>query len=177
MKNFQTMLRASILVAIGGMLIGIAPHAAKGQICPGSKLTYIVRDTHGDAIDAASRDLRFDPDNGSPNRKWQVGARNFITSGEMQVPDSVKKLNGMMAMLETEAMCIFKQPVKLHLTLDGKTMNLTFLMPKLGEYDSRDFLVDSLPFRQGTFEIKLAVETTSNAMSRFYPADGWKEVK
>jgi hypothetical protein len=95
----------------------------------------------------------------------------------MQVPDSVKKSNGMMAMLETEEMCNFKKPVKLHITLEGKTMNLTFLMPKLGEYDSRDFLVDSLPFRPGTFEIELAVETSSSTMSRFYPASGWKEIK
>jgi hypothetical protein len=177
MKSFQTKLRASILVAIGGMLMVMAPQAVQGQICPGSKLTYIVRDTHGNAIDAASKDLQYDPDNGSANRKWRVSTRNFIPSDQMQVPDSVKKLNGTIAPLETEEMCVFKQPVKLHLTLEGKTMNLTFLMPKLDEYDSRDFLVDSLPFRQGTFEIKLEVETTSNTMSRFYPAGGWKEVK
>ena len=177
MKSFQIKLRASILVAIGGLLIVIAPQAVQGQICPGSKLTYIVRDTHGAAIDAASKDLQYDPDNGSPNRKWGVSARDVVATDRMQVPDSVKKLNGKMALLATEGMCTFKQPVKLQLTFEGKTMNLTFLMPKLGEYDSRDFLVDSLPFRQGTFEIELAVETTSSTRSRFYPASGWKKIK
>lgn len=177
MNSFQTKLRASILVAIGGMLIVIAPQAVRGQTCPGSKLTYIVRDAHGDAINAASKDLRYDPDNGSPNRKWRVSTGNFITTDQMQLPDGIIKLNGTVAPLETEAMCNFKQPVKLHLTIEGKIMNLIFLMPKLGEYDSRDFLVDSLPFRQGTFEIELAVDTTSDTMSRFYPARGWKEVK
>jgi hypothetical protein len=177
MKSFQTKLRASILVTISGMLIVIAPQVMRGQTCPGSRLTYIVRDTHGDAINAANQDLRYDPDNGSSSRKWQVRTGNFITSNQMQVPDGIKKLNGPVAPLETEAMCNFKQPAKLHLTLEGKTMNLVFLMPKLGEYDSRDFLVDSLPFRQGTFEIKLEVDTTSETMSRFYPASGWKEVK
>lgn len=177
MISYQTKLRVSILAVIAGMLMVIAPQAVQSQICPGSKLNYIVRDTHGDAIDAASKNLRYDPDSGSPNRKWRASARNFVTSDEMQIPDGIKKLNGMMALLETEEMCIFKQPVKLHLTLEGKTMNLTFLMPKLDEYDSRSFLVDSLPFRQGTFEIELAVDTTSSANSRFYPASGWKEVK
>lgn len=176
MKSFQIKLRASILVAIGAMLIGLAPQAVHAQICPGSHLTYIVRDTHGVAIDAPSKGLRYDPDNGSPNRKWRIGTRDSIRSDRMQIPDSVKKLNGKIAMLETEGMCTFKQPVKLQLTLEGKTMNLTFLMPKLDEYDSRDFLVDSLPFRQGTFEIELAAEE-SGKRSRFYPASGWKKVK
>ncbi len=176
MKIFQIKLRASILVAVGGMLIVVAPQAVQGQICPGSNLNYIVRDMHGVAIDAASKGLRYDPDNGSPNRKWRISTRDSISSDQMQVPDSIKKLNGKMAVLETEGMCTFKQPVKLQLTLEGKTMNLTFLMPKVGEYDSRDFLVDSPPFRQGTFEIELAVEE-SGKRSRFYPASGWKKVK
>lgn len=176
MKSFQITLRASILVAIGGLLIVVAPQAVQAQICPGSHLTYIVRDAHGVAIDAASKGLHYDPDNGSPNRKWRSSSHEFIRSDEMQVPDSVKKVNGKMAVLETEGMCTFKQPVKLQLTLEGKTMNLTFLMPKLDEYDSRDFLVDSLPFRQGTFEIELAAEE-SGKRSRLYPASGWKKVK
>jgi hypothetical protein len=73
-------------------------------------------------------------------------------------------------------MCVFKQPVKLRLTLKGKTMNLIFRVPKLSEYDSRNFLVDSLPFREGTFEIELTV-SGSDTRPRFYPASGWKEVK
>ncbi len=176
MKVFQRRLKAAILAAIGGMLIGVAPQVAQGQICPGSHLTYIVRDARGAAIDAASKALRYDPDNGSQNRKWLVSSRDFIRSDEMQVPDSVKKLSGKMTALGTEGMCVFKQPVKLRLTFRGKTMNLTFLMPKLSEYDSWDFLVDSLPFRQGTFEIQLPVDG-SDTRSRFYSASGWKKVK
>jgi hypothetical protein len=173
---FTTKLKGSILVAIGGMLIGVGPQVAQAQICPGSHLTYIVRDARGVAIDAASKGLQYDPDNGSQSRKWQISPGDFIRSDLKQVPDSVKKLNGKTAGLETEGMCIFKQPVRLQLTLKGKTMNLTFLIPKLSEYDSRDFLVDSLPFRQGTFEIELPVETPGER-SRFYPASGWKKVK
>jgi hypothetical protein len=159
------------------MLMAVAPQTGQAQICPGSKLTYIVRDTRGGAIDAKSKDLQFNPESGAPNRKWRVSTNDFITSDQMQAPDSIKKLSGMMAPLETEEMCVFRLPVRLHLTLEGKTMNLTFLMPKLDEYDSRDFLVDSLPFRQGTFEIELSIEITSNTKSHFYPARGWKEVK
>jgi hypothetical protein len=85
-------------------------------------------------------------------------------------------LNGKLAALGTEGMCVFKQPVKLQLTLKGKAMNLIFRVPTLSEYDSRDFLVDSLPFRQGTFEIELAV-SGSDTRSRFYPASGWKKMK
>lgn len=176
MKIFQLKQKAPIMVALGALVIVVAPQAVQAQICPGSHLTYIVRDPRGVAIDAASKVLKFDPDNGSPNRKWQISRGDLIRSDEMQVPDGVKKLNGKMAALTTEGMCTFKQPVKLHLTFKGKTMNLGFLVPKLSEYDSRNFLVDSLPFREGTFEIELPV-SESDTRSRFYAATGWKRVK
>lgn len=175
MKVFNGACGVLLLAVLSGILIAMAPQTARGQICPGSHLTYIVRDARGVAIDAARKSLRYDPDNGSQNRKWQI-SRDFIRNDEMRVPDSVKTLNGKMAALETEGMCVFKKPVKLQVTLNGKTMNLTFLMPKLDEYDSKDFLVDSLPFRQGTFEIDLTIEKSSTR-SRFYPASGWKKVK
>lgn len=176
MKVLQIMLKAPILVALGTMAIAVATHSAQAQICPGSHLTYIVRDARGKPINAASKDLRFDPDNGTQSRKWGISSSEFFEGYEKQVPDSLKKLNGKMAALTTEGMCTFKQPVKLQLIFKGKTMNLVFLVPKLSEYDSRNFLVDSLPFREGTFEIELPV-SESDTRSRFYPASGWKKVK
>jgi hypothetical protein len=176
MEMLKMKQKTSILVAIGGLLIVFAPQAAQGQICPGSHLTYIVRDARGVAIDAAGKDVRYDPDNGSKSYMWLITHGDIIRSDRMQAPDSVKQLNGKMAGLETEGMCVFKQPVNLQLTFKGKTMDLTFLMPKLDEYDSRDFLVDSLPFQQGKFEIRLPVEK-SDTRSHYYPASGWKKIK
>ncbi len=167
-ENFR-----KLLVTLGGILL-IAT-GAHGQICAGSHLTYIVRDTKGVAIDASGKHLHYEGDSDSPYGRWYSSDRDFIRSRTMQVPDEVNKLRGRIAALEVSGMCIFKQPVNLQLTFAGKTMNLTFLMPRLGEYDSRDFLVDSLPFRQGAFEMELTVNPDHT--SRFYPATNWKKVK
>ena len=177
MKAFQLTLRMYLLIVLGGTLIGIASQRAQGQICPGSTLTYIVRDGKGLAIDAESKYLRNEvtTETGSPSSRWKATGKDFVRSSGMQLPDSVSKLNGKIAGLETSEMCNFKLPVKLQLAMKGKTMSLTFLVPKLGEYDSRDFLVDSLPFQQGTFEIELSA--SEDHSSRFYAATGWKKVK
>jgi len=160
-------LKALITLSFLVVLINVTPQIARGQICRGSQLIYIVRDARGVAIDAARQDLQFE------DNKWKVSDRSFIRV-EKQVPKSISRLNGNIAALETFGMCIFKAPVKLQLMLKGKTMNLMFLVPKLSEYDSRDFLVDSLPFKSGRFEIRLPAN--ADHTSRFYLASGWKRV-
>jgi hypothetical protein len=78
-------------------------------------------------------------------------------------------------------MCNFREPVKVPLKLKGKEMNLTFLMPKFTEYESRSFVIDSLPFRPGRFEIDLSGAGKTNPagdyLGRFFPATGWKKIK
>jgi hypothetical protein len=177
MTVFHSPLRTCLLVVLGGTSIGVASQTAYGQICPGSHLTYIVRDEKGLAIDAESKALRRDvtTDTDSPSSKWKVTDRDFVRVSGTQVPDSISKLRGKITGLETSAMCNFKQPVNLQLTMKGKTMSLTFLVPKLSEYASRDFLVDSSSFQQGTFEIDLSA--SEDRSSQFYSATGWKKLK
>ena len=165
----------SALLGAGSLLaFSVCAHA---QICAGSHLTYIVRDEKGKAIDAAQTDLHFntDTETGSPYSTWRVTDKEFIRGSSMTVPAAVTRLNGTLTALETPAMCIFRKPVKLHLTRKGQTMNLTFLMPELGQYQSRNFLVDSLPFKAGDYEIELAADP--NGKPLFYQATGWKKVK
>ncbi len=149
---------------------------ANAQICAGSHLTYIVRDDQGKAIDASQTDLHFDTstESGTTYSTWRVTGKEFVRQS-VQVPEAISKLNGTLTALGTSGMCIFKQPVKLHLTWKGKAMNLTFLVPKLSQYDSRDFLVDSLPFNAGDYEIELAADPQGKPL--FYAATGWKKVK
>ena len=148
---------------------------AQGQSCRGIGLTYIVRDQKGVAIDAASKRLGFDKDSGSPYSAWGVATGDFARNENMKLPDSITNLRGKIATLNSRGMCIFKQPLQLHLTLKGKTMNLTFLVPRLSEHDSRTFVVDSLPFQPGNFEIDLPADPDHS--SRFYPATGWKKAR
>ena len=70
-------------------------------------------------------------------------------------------------------MCNFKDDVKLSVTLAGKTMNLVFHVPKLNETDSKDFVVDSLPFKAGDYEITLNMPP--DTWVNFYPAKGWQK--
>jgi len=72
--------------------------------------------------------------------------------------------------LTNEGMCIFKEDVKLRITLGGKIMSLTFHMPSLDDYASKDFVVESLPFKAGDYEITL------NTGLNYYPAGAWKKV-
>lgn len=167
--------RGSIPNLVALLLIGLAAQTVRGQICPGSYLTYIVRDEKGAAIDAKSKDLKYQAETGPDSRfKWEASEPDFVRGDNLNLPAGVKDQVGKISALQVLAWCVFKQPVKLQLSYKGKAMNLTFIMPTLREYDSRDFLVDSLPFREGTFEITLAA--SSDNRSRFYPALGWKRV-
>lgn len=149
---------------------------AHGQICAGSNLTYIVRDVKGVPIDIASEHFRYPVtmETSPSTLKWSFTGKDFVKSRGMNVPEAISKLNGKITTLQTSEMCVFKQPVKLELMLRGKTMNLTFLVPRLSEYDSRSFLVDSLPFQPGNFEINLPADPQGKPL--FYPATGWKKV-
>jgi hypothetical protein len=83
--------------------------------------------------------------------------------GVVKIPDGgkIKTLY-----FSSGGLCNFKEPVKRSLTFKGKTMNLVFNMPT--NWD-RHFLVDSLPFQPGTFEITLQE-------SSFYPRERWKKL-
>lgn len=155
-------------VAIALFLAG----AAYGQICPGSHVTYLVRDKRGKAIDAASADVKFTVGTAGPSRFWKVGPKEWARSGSIPLPDAVKPLNGTISGLTTSQMCNFTEPVKLSVTLAGKTMHLTFNFPKMEEYASADFIVDSPKFKAGKYSITLTAPTTGRGS--YFPATGWK---
>jgi hypothetical protein len=81
--------------------------------------------------------------------------------------------------VRASGMCNFRETVKMTVKLKGKVMNLTFEMPKFTEYESRSFLVDSIPFRPGGFVISLSGPGQANPagdwLGKFFPAKGWKE--
>ena len=158
-KVFLAMMTASLLVPIS--------QVAHAQICPGSNLTYIVRDAKGVAIDAKRDDLRYEL------KGWAPTTANFIR-GQIEPPPTVAALKGKISGLETWGQCSFKGPVKLKLTFQGKSMNLTFLASPLPGYNSANYLVDSLPFQQGSFGIELPLDP--NTRHRFYAATGWKKI-
>ncbi len=156
--RMNSILKAFIATTFGiGVLAG-ASQMASAQICPSSKLYYIVRDAKGTPSAAARADLRFQPFPG-----WGVVKDAFV-GDKIGAPPNV--LNGKAAALMTSEMCSFREEPTLKLTLDGKSMNLTFHTRPLPGYQSSTYLDDALPFQQGTFEI----DVPNKPANRFYAA-------
>jgi len=161
------------LLALTMLLMGVGPKVARAQICPGSQLFYVVRDAKGAVIDAGRSDLKYEGDGSKQTyRHWGSEAINADHLRSKEVPADISKLNGKVA-LKNQAMCNFKDDVKLSVTLAGRTMNLVFHVPKLNETDSKDFVVDSLPFKAGNYEITLNMPP--DTWVSFYPAKGWQK--
>ena len=163
------------VVFLGVAVLILFVFVTNGQICRGSRLTYIVRDSHGRAIDADKNGFTFAGNNGSDLYKWSTGREHFLWEGIKQVPDDVTRMDGKVVVFGSYGMCNFKEPLKLKLIYRGKTMDLTFLMPRMDSVYSADFVIDSLPFRAGKYQIK--IETGFHGPSGFYPASGWKKVQ
>lgn len=143
------------------LLITIAPQIARAQPrCGGSRLTYVLRDERGKVMDANVDGL------------WTsfIATDWNFAEGESSVPPDLRKLSGKLNVMSARKYCVFDEPVKIQMTMSGKSMNLIF---HPDNKDERAFIVDSLPFQQGTFEINLPASSGSPG---FFPPQGWKKI-
>ena len=161
-------LQASLLMCIG-LFIGVSVNA---QSCRGSYVTYIIRDAAGKPLDAASSRITFEGGESRASQKWKVSLKEFARQTTI-LPPAVAALNGQVSGLTTSQFCNFPEPASVKVTLDKKTMELTFKFPRMGEQESADFVVDSMPFKAGKYVIELAVPKDSG---EYYGAKGWKKV-
>jgi hypothetical protein len=167
MKIVDATPKGLLVVLMSMTALCLLPVSASAQICAGSNLRYLVRDQRGKAID--------------PTGLYETKSVNEID----ELKDAQKVFKGIsgnsVRVIRVSGMCNFREPVGLIVKHQGKAMKLTFLMPKFTEYESRSFLVDSIPFRSGTFEINLAGASIESPLGyRFgtlFPARGWKQVK
>jgi len=165
MKTIETLPKV-LLFLLGAATALYLPASASAQICAGSSLRYVVRDEAGKVID--------------PTGIYETPTRSAID----ELKDAQKVLKGIAGnsvnVVHARGMCNFREPFQMVLKLKGKEMALSFLMPRFGEYESRSFLVDSIPFHEGKFSIDLAGEGDANPagdwLGRFFPAKGWKKV-
>ena len=166
MKTIETLPKALLVLLFIATTLFLLPVNASAQICAGSSLRYVVRDEKGKVID--------------PTGVYETKTRSSVD----ELKDAQKVIKGVEGnttkVIRASGMCNFTEPVKLTLRLNSRMMNLTFMMPRLGEYDSRSFLVDSIPFRAGAFEINLAGKGETNPagtwLGDFFPARSWKKV-
>src|SRR5664280_779879 len=106
----------AVTFALGVGLMAEAPQTALAQICPSSKLIYIVRDEKGAAIDVPRTDLRY-----QSIVEWK-SATGFV-SARMRVPETITALGEKLSALAISGMCSFREEPTLKLTLNGKSMN------------------------------------------------------
>lgn len=166
-------LKVPITIAFAAILIVVLPQIARAQRCPPSNLSYLVRDAKGVPIDVTRTDFQYEKDSGSRYREWGVRKPGFDKDQGSQVPADIVNLMKKTSTLETFEGCVFKTPVTLRLTIKGKTMNLTFVMPKVDDdYGGHaTYLVDSIPFHAGKFEIGLVPK------GGYYAGRNWKRVR
>jgi len=166
MKTIEALPRTLLILLFTATTLLLLPTNSRAQICAGSSLRYVVRDEKGKVID--------------PTGSYETESRSNVD----ELKDAQKVLKGVagnsVRVVRASGMCNFREPVRMTVKLKGEVMNLIFLMPRFTEYESRSFLVDSLPFRTGYFSIDLAGEGETNPagdwLGSFFPAKGWKHI-
>lgn len=107
---------------------------------------------------------------------WAPGDKRYGLFREAKLP--AEALTLLMTLKDTitplwmSSFCVFTKPVTLSVMMSGKTMDLAF---NVGWRccDSKNLLVDGLPFQEGRFEITLPVDVDQHEHSYFYLARGW----
>ncbi len=155
-------------------LVLLMAMGAYGQICPGSSLIYIVRDKKGVAIDAGGKDVTFNSAGTTRSNTWTVSDKDLIRGRKVEMPDKVRQLNNKLTGLAAFGMCNFKEPATLKVTIGGKTMELTFKFGPMGDVESTDYIVDSIPFKAGKYEITLNHDP--KFYTSYYAPTGWKKI-
>ena len=150
------------------------------QYCPGSELAYIVRDEKGKIINPATLDA---PDFIEESVKtvsyaeiekkrdgyWRLG--EAVKTARAKKQGDLDKETGNFNALHITAggACSLSKTVTFKLTLGSRTMNLIFRFVPPKNDAGEVFIVDSLPFQQGTFEIELPEK------SDYYAPDQWRK--
>lgn len=146
---------------------------AHPQSCRGSHVTYLIRDAKGKPMDAASSSVAFEKGSSRASQRWKVSIKQWMNSRWATLPPKIARLNGNTSGLTTSEFCNFREPATLNVIIGGKTMSLTFKFPPMSEQESADFIVDSLPFKAGKYEITLA--KPANGYDAYYAPTGWKK--
>jgi hypothetical protein len=163
---------AVILGTLASLLALASPTQA--QLCPLSRLSYIVRDANGTPLDAASKAFTFG--GSADDSAWSEKAFVLSYSGfaTKMPPDLLSTLKDTITPLTVGSRgCVFRNGATLSVTMAGKTMDLTFNLEQRVN-DSKSYLVDGLPFQEGRFEITLPLDA---GQFHFYPAKNWTKLR
>ncbi|HYW70870.1 MAG TPA: hypothetical protein VE961_07545 [Pyrinomonadaceae bacterium] len=163
-----------LAVAVALIILNFTAPSARAQSCRPTMLYYLVRDEKGKPVPPADKNISYQT-KAKYTGWWDEGYEDVLNSAEM--PKDVTGLNGKILKLYTGdgAACFFQKPVTLQIELNGKKMELIFKPLQDLKAKSADYVVDSLPFQEGTFEIDLTFR--KQWPPQFYPATGWQKMK
>lgn len=163
--NFNKTTCAGLEFFVLCLLLVISATTAKGQYCRGSSLLYIVRDAKGRIINPAKLDApAFIEENvraisyaeAEKQREGYWAEGEAVKEARKQRFAALDKETGSLFALHESSggACAFTKPMTYRLSSGGKTMNLIFRFNK-PKFADQVYLVDSLPFQQGTYEIDM----------------------
>ena len=178
--NISAIFRSSLKLALLSSLLAFSSFASYGQYCRGSALFYIVRDAKGKIINPARLDapafIEEDvieisyAEAEKPREGYWLAGETIKAARKDKFAGLDKETGSLFALYQhTGGACSFSKPITYKLTLGKKTMNLIFRFAAPQNDAPEVFLVDSLPFQQGTFEIQLP-ERTGN-----YEGENWRK--
>ncbi|CAN5330095.1 hypothetical protein BH10ACI3_BH10ACI3_14880 [soil metagenome] len=169
-------MKTSIKLVFLFVLVICTVTGVNAQSCRGSYLTYLVRDAKGKILaNPNSHGVTFAGGTSDASKKWRFSIKGEFVNAALKLPTAIAAIAGDVTGMTTSQFCNFPEPVTLKLTMNAKTMELTFKFPKFGEQESLDFVVDSLPFKSGKYQITLA--KPKGTYGAYFAATGWKAVK
>lgn len=149
----------------------LSAHAAYGQSCRPAVLQYIVRDEKGKNLSEAALEAvrkQMAQPAGEVSLVSLAGDGKIYSEYSAEAKEAKTKLP---ALYYADAKSCELDVKEVTLQRAGKTMRLIF---NLHIY-RRAFVIDSLPFRQGTFELDRE-DISEEDSSRVIPAKRWKKV-
>ncbi|HTH51444.1 MAG TPA: hypothetical protein VL501_05905, partial [Pyrinomonadaceae bacterium] len=160
------------------IVLALAFGTATAQSCPCSYLTYVIRDAKGKVVK--------DPYGNFYTFEGKVDGKDFRTSiaGEFEndapsLPPDLKAVASDVKGIAANQFCNFRGPATMKIVFNKKTtMELTFIFPRMNEQESTKFVVDSLPFKAGKYQIDLSKPTTAqkgNKYGGYYAGRLWKK--
>lgn len=168
-----------LLVTLTAGLVLLSSTSAHAQSCNPAVVNYILRDQKGVVLkgeELASVQQRLPETIG--DAQTAVGEASFSSDGvTFYWPESVDYPNGKkVAVLEfANARTCTLSLGQVDLSYRGKQMHLLFNIEIARFQDDRRPVIDSLPFREGTYRLDLA--GWPHSRDKLIPANRWKRVR
>jgi hypothetical protein len=164
----KTIFKAHPITGIGLLLLLMffCAQTASAQNCDKVRIDYVIRDSKGHIIDASTlKPSDFVEEKADKYYERSTRQISFSGTGDVKSAATITSLH-----YENRDACTFKLD-ELTLRMGGKTMHLIFNLSLNSYHDSAHSqkVIDSLPFKQGTFRLEATSENN-------IPASSWKKV-